>query len=88
MTDDELLALIAEIFAEDDEPAWSEPPLDAQLYELARARQFGSGDPPDRVPGRDAVRSRRRPVSFLTPPAGRGQHRPQLIAGARGRCKP
>jgi len=54
MTDDELLALIAEIFAEDDEPAWSEPPLDAQLYELARARQFGSGDP--RIGSRGGMR--------------------------------
>jgi len=30
MTEDELVALIEEVFAEDDEPAWSEPPPDAQ----------------------------------------------------------
>jgi len=54
MTEDELLALIAEIFAEDDEPAWSEPPLDAQLYELARARQLAVATP--RIGSRGGMR--------------------------------
>lgn len=36
----------------------------------------------DRVAGTDSLRSRRRPLSFLAPPASRGQQRPQLIARA------